>query len=366
MKQFYFLLLLLPVFVFAQETPAGKYTVDANYFYGNIIPHRKSIQHLITGHPDGVLLSFSQKTFGDKEWESAYGYPDFGLSFHYQDMINNTLGDMYGLYGHYSFYFFNRSLMFRLGQGVAYNTNPYDKETNFRNYAYGAHFMPSTYFLLNFTRQDLWHGLGFNAGLFFVHHSNASMIAPNTSTNTIAANVGLNYTFGKSAQNVYKPHVPDTINYKKMPVQFTIAVRGGVNESDIIGSGQYPYYAASFYATKRISRKSGFELGAEFFWPEYLKEFIHYQSVAFPELHVVGTTDYKKAGIFGGYELYINNFSLEGQVGYYVYSPYNSTGLLYERVGLKYYLSNRIFGSVGLKTHGAKAEVMECSIGVRL
>ena len=362
MKSLYYLLLLFPTLFFAQENPAGSYTVDANYFYGNIIPHRKSIQHLIISHPQGMVISFNKKTFGNKNWEQVYNFPDYGVSFHYQDMKNEALGDMYGLYGHYNFYFLNRNLMLRVGQGVAYNTNPYDKETNFRNYAYGMHFMPSTYFMLNYNRQNIWQGLGLQAGLIFIHHSNASMKSPNTSTNTLAVNVGLNYTFGKNT--IYEPKVADSI-YKE-PLHYNIIFRGGINQSDVIGSKQFPYYTLGGYIDKRISRKSGFQLGAEFFWPKYLKEYIHYMSIAYPEDPTDGSKDYRKLGVFGGYELFINSLSLEGQVGYYVYSPYNSTGLLYQRVGLKYHFCKMLSASVGLKTHGAKAEVMEFGLGIRI
>jgi len=364
MKAFFYLLLLFPILFFAQETPAGSYTVDANYFYGNIIPHRKSIQHLITGHPEGMVISFNRKTFGNKSWESAYNFPDYGVSFHYQNMRNEVLGNMYGVYGHYNFYFLQRQLMVRIGQGIAYNTNPYDKETNFRNYAYGQHFMPTTYFMLNYSRQDIWQGLGVQAGVLFIHHSNASMTSPNTSTNTLAVNVGLNYTFDKKQEQNYI-HIADDSVYKQ-PLHYNIIVRGGINQSDVIGTKRYPYLTLGGYIDKRISRKSGFQLGAEFFWPKYLKEYIRYMAIAYPEIPTSSTTDYRKLGIFGGYELYINRMSLEGQVGYYVYSPYNSTGKLYERVGLKYYFAKNISGFIGLKTHGAKAEVMEFGIGLRL
>jgi hypothetical protein len=362
MKLFY-ALLLFPFVLFAQEKPEGGYTVDANYFYGNIIPHRKSIQHLITAHPEGMVISFNKRTFGKKAWEQAYNFPDYGVSFHYQNMKNEALGNMYGLYGHYNFYFFNRKVVLRLGQGVAYNTNPYDRETNFRNYAYGVHFMPSTYFMLNYTKQNIWHGLGIQAGLIFIHHSNASMKSPNTSTNTFAANLGLNYTLDKKEGNTYNVTVDDSIY--KQPLHYNIVVRGGVNQSDVIGSNQYPYFTLGGYVDKRISRKSGLQAGAEFFWPKYLKEYIHYMSIAYPEIPLDGGTDYKKLGLFGGYELYINKMSLEGQVGYYVYSPYNSTGRLYQRVGIKYYACKNVFALVGLKTHGAKAEVLELGLGIR-
>ncbi len=364
MRHFYFLLLLLPVLLNAQETPNGKFSVDANYFYGNIIPHRKSIQHLITEHPVGMILSYDRKTFGDEKWQERYNYPDYGFSFHYQNMRNETLGDMYGLYGHYNFYFLNRHLMFRIGQGVAYNTNPYDKDTNFRNYAYGMHLMPSTYFILNLKKADIWKGLGVQAGMVFIHHSNASMKSPNTSTNTLGVNVGLNYTFGRSEEYRYVSET-DTIAYRE-PIKFSFTFKGGVNESDVIGSGQYPYYAVSGYVDKRWSRKSAFQLGAEVFWPEYLREYIRYKSIAFPEEHVDGGTDYRKVGLFIGHELFINSLSIEAQAGYYVYAPFDSTGMLYQRIGMKYYYTDKIFSTLGLKTHGAKAEVMELGIGIRL
>ncbi|WP_116786914.1 acyloxyacyl hydrolase [Flavobacterium psychrotrophum] len=366
MRQVTLFLLFFSYLLSAQQTPEGSYTVDANYFYGNIIPHRKSIQHLITAHPEGIIISFNRKTFGNHEWESTFNYPDYGASFHYQDMKNQALGEMFGLYGHYNFYFFNRCLMFRLGQGVAYNTNPYNKETNFRNYAYGEHLMPSTYFMLNYTKHDIIKGLGIQAGLIFVHHSNASMKSPNTSTNTLAVNAGVNYTFGRKPENVYHTIMHDTVYDYKQPLHYNIVFRGGVNQSDVIGSKQYPYYTIGGYIDKRISRKSGFQFGAEFFIPKYLKDYIRYMSVAYPETPTNPNTDYHKVGVFGGYELYINRMSLEGQVGYYVYEPYKSTGSLYQRVGMKYYFSKNIFGSVGLKTHGAKAEVMEFGIGYRL
>lgn len=366
MRQIHLFLLLFTCILAAQEQPTGSYTVDANYFYGNIIPHRESIRHLITGHPEGIVLGISKKTFGKYEWESAYNYPEYGLSFHYQDMTNPILGKMYGIYGHYSFFFLERNLMLRVGQGAAYNTNPYNRETNPQNYAYGAHLMPSTYFMLNYSRQNILKGIGIQAGLIFIHHSNASMKSPNTSTNTFAVNAGLNYTFDKKEENRYRRICYDTIFKYSQPVHFNFVARGGINQSDVIGTKQYPYYAFSAYADKRISRKSGFQLGAEFFIPKYEKEYIHYMSVAYPDTHTNPDTDYHKVGLFGGYELYINRMSFEAQVGYYIYQPFKNTGSLYQRIGLKYYATNNIFAGIGLKTHGAKAEVMELSIGYRL
>lgn len=367
MRNFYFAFLFVVSLVNAQEKREGKFSVDANYFYGNILPHSKSIYHLITSHPDGVMVGFNWRTFGEKEWQSAYNYPDYGASFHYQDMKNPSLGEMYGLYGHYNFYFLKRHLMFRSGVGIAHNTNPYDKETNFRNNAYGMSFMPSAYFMLNFQKADIWKGFGMQAGLTFIHYSNGSLKAPNTSTNTFAVNAGINYTFDKDSGSTYIRQVSDTvITFQNQPLRYNIVFRGGVCESDVIGTGQFPYYAASFYVDKRLGRKSAIQAGVDFFWPTYLKDFIAFKATSFPEEGLDPDTDYRKVGVVIGHELFINKLSVETQFGVYIYSPYKATGSHYSRVGMKYYIKDKIFSSLTLKSHGANAEVIELGVGVRL
>ena len=52
-------------------------TIDVNYFTGNIALHNDDILHLITGHPDGVIISWNKKTFGANAWEQRYNYPDY-------------------------------------------------------------------------------------------------------------------------------------------------------------------------------------------------------------------------------------------------------------------------------------------------
>ena len=48
--------------------------------------------------------------------------------FMYQDLKNEVLGNTFGFYGHFNFYFLKRRLMLRVGQGFVVATNPYDKK----------------------------------------------------------------------------------------------------------------------------------------------------------------------------------------------------------------------------------------------
>ncbi|MEO9513379.1 MAG: acyloxyacyl hydrolase [Flavobacteriaceae bacterium] len=366
MKQLlYVYILLCCSCVLSQQTEiSNKYVLDLSQFNGSILLHNTDISHLIKGHPGGFILGFNKKRFGSEAWESLFGYPDTGFTFAYQNMNNPTLGEHFGLYAHYNFYFFKRNLQFRIGQGIAYNTNPYDKNGNFRNNAYGSHLLSSTMMMLNYHKENLIAGFGFKAGISLLHYSNANFKAPNTSTNTMALNFG--FTYDLDGGQSYEYIEPDTNEKVTEPIQYNVAVRSGVNESDVINSGRYGFLIFSAYADKRLGRKSALQLGTDVFFSNFLKELIRYQSIAFPELNVDSDADFKRVGLFVGHELFINKMSMVAQLGYYIYYPFDFEGRMYNRVGLKRYFGKKVFGAITLKSHAAKAEALEFGIGMRL
>ena len=352
------------IIVFSQEAGVtNRYVLDVSPFYGSILLHNTDITHLIKEHPAGLILGFNRKTYGHQEWEELYNYPDVGYSFVYQDMNDATLGKNFGLYAHYNFYFFKRNMQLRVGQGIAYTTNPYNRADNFRNNAYGSHFMSSTYLMLNFHRENIFKGLGFKAGISVVHYSNANVKAPNTSTNTFALNAGLTYDLDGGLRQEYQ----SLSSREKMvdPIRYNLIFRTGVNESDVIGLGQHAFYIFSGYADKRLGRKSALQLGADVFFSNFLKDLIRYQAISFPEYGVREDDDYKRVGIFLGHELFINKMSVVAQLGYYVYYPFDFEGRVYNRVGMKRYFGKKVFGAVTLKSHGAAAEAVEFGVGIR-
>ncbi|NJX15917.1 acyloxyacyl hydrolase [Tamlana crocina] len=360
-----YMMLLVSVLVFSQEKQHNSY-VDVNYFYGNIALHNNEILHLIQGHPEGSIIGWNKKTYGFNEWEQRFNFPDYGVSFAYQDLKNEVLGNNYSLYAHYNFYFFKRNLMFRVGQGLAYNTNPYHKETNFKNVAFGSKFMSSTYVMLNYKKERLFDRLGLQAGFSLIHYSNANVKSPNNGTNSITFNVGLNYSLDDT-DLFYQDDLDKKADQEfSEPIKYNLVFRSGINESDVVGSGQFAMYVASAYADKRINKTSALQLGTDVFFSNFLKELIYYESVAFPEKEVSGDEDYKRVGVFAGHELFINKMSLLTQLGYYVYYPFDFEGRVYTRLGLKRYFGEKWFGTLSLKSHGAKAEGVEFGIGVRL
>jgi hypothetical protein len=366
MKQFFtYTLLVLTLFGFSQDKQHTSY-IDVNYFKGNIALHNNDILHLINGHPEGVILSWNKKTYGFEDWEQRYNYPDYGATFVYQNLKNEVLGNNMSLYAHYNFYFLNRNVMFRIGQGIGYTPKPYDRETNYRNIAFGTKMLSSTMMMLNYKKERIIDNFGLQAGFSLIHYSNANIKAPNASVNSITFNLGVTYNLD-DAEPAYVTNIADGKKEKfTQSIKYNVVFRGGVNESDVVGSGRFPFYIVSAYADKRINVKSALQFGTEVFFSNFLKELIYYQSVAELGENVSGSEDYKRVGVFAGHELFINKTSLETQFGYYVYYPFDFEGRIYSRIGLKRYINDKWFGALTLKTHGAKAEAVEIGIGVRL
>ncbi len=341
--------------------------IEINNLAGNILPHAPDLDHLITGHPTGSLITFSKKTHGNEEWHRVFNYPDYGGYYLYQDFKNDILGECFALGAHYNFYFLNRHLMFKIGEGIAMTTNPQDLVTNSKNNAFGSRILANTVMALNYKKENVIDKFGIQAGLIFTHFSNGRVKAPNSGINTYGINFGIVYNFEKDQSKRKIDTTAIRVSFRE-PIKYNFVLRTGVNESPIIGSGQKPFFHVGFYADKRLNRTSALQLGTDVFFTTYFKEFIKYKSVAYPEENLDPNTDYKRVGVFVGYELFINRISLEAQVGYYVYQPFKFDIPVYDRLGMKYYLGKqkKMFTGLSIKTHGFLAEALEFIVGVRL
>jgi len=351
----------------AQQNEIKPFFIEAEAFYGSIIEHNNEEAHLIREHPKGFILSYNRKTYGFNDWEGLYNYPDWGFTFAYQDMRTTTLGENYGLYGHFTWYFFNRHLSVGVGQGIAYNTNPYDPETNFKNNAYGSRLLSSTFLRVNFVKENLFKGFGVTAGMGILHYSNANFKAPNNSTNTFYLSTGIRYEYDHQSFPTLIPSDNWSSKFYAERIHYNAVFRTGLNEADVNGLGQHPFYTFSVFADKRLNYKSSIQVGVDVFFSLFLIDFIRYRAVVFPEDQLTGNEDYRRIGVFIGHEFRFTQLAFVSQVGYYVYWPYPFENRVYNRLGLKrYFFNDRFFGAVTLKAHYAKAEAVEFGIGIRL
>ncbi|MGB2386554.1 MAG: acyloxyacyl hydrolase, partial [Flavobacteriaceae bacterium] len=229
--------------------------------------------------------------------------------------------------------------------------------------AFGSDLLSGTYLMLNYVRPQIFGPVGVQAGATLLHLSNANIKAPNTSINSVTFNVGLTAALDDNIKTKEIEIFEKDINKK---IRFGFIFRTGINQSDVVGTPQFPFYIFSAFAEKRLNPKSLIMIGSEYFNSKFLKEYIYYQSVAYPENNIDHDLDYKRIGVYVGHELLFGRFSVQTQLGYYVYSPFDFEGRVYNRIGMKHYLSSKWFVSATLKSHAAKAEALEFSFGIRL
>ncbi len=83
--------------------------------------------------------------------------------------------------------------------------------------------------------------------------------------------------------------------------------------------------------------------------------------------HTQGTgPSVPKTGVFAGHELLFGRLAFVAHPGFYGYDPHKFNTAYYERLGLNYHFTARLFGAIDVNVHRAVADVMEFSRGEAL
>lgn len=354
------LTICIPFILYSQENE-DKYTYSAggNIFKGFIYRHTKSIGHLITEHPTGFELYAYKSTFGNREWQSLYNYPDIGVSLIMVDYKNLELGRSFAALIYNDIYLTSHSksnhLKLKIGGGLAYHTNHYDEYTNPRNNILSTDF--SYALQMRFEYGVAIKEWKLTSALTLNHFSNASIKKPNKGVNVPSVSVGISRKI--SNYNLeYQKTEPVSFD-RKMHLNVTLAT--GLTSTDVARDRNFMSYNLSVYVDKRISRRSIINTGVDFFANYAVKEFIQY------DFNIEGSPpDFKRIGLVAGHEFFMGKTAILIQMGYYVYRPYSHDSMLYQRYGLKYFISDKFFTSIYLKAHNGNAEMAEWALGFRL
>ena len=346
--------------------PASTYTTGANTFKGFIMMHDHTMGHLIREHPVGFEIFINQNTYGDKLWHKLYNYPDVGFSLAYFDFKIRELGKIFASTVYLDFYARRgrrSDVIFKIGAGLGFSTNPYERETNNKNNVVGS--------TVTFTMQGR---LGYNykindrlkltSALSLTHFSNGAFQMPNKGINIISANLGFSYLLADHSRSEFRERPVGDIDHKDedKKLHYNISVFAGVREIIPIGGKKYPFINTVLYLDKKLNKKSALLLGADFFYSWAVKQEIKTAR----ELEEGENPDFKRAGITFGHELFVSKVSLLTQLGVYIYRPFKSGEPIYQRYGLKYYFNDKVFSGVFLRAHYGVAQNVEWGLGIRL
>lgn len=348
-----FLLLIFFVKNFGQTVQE---IYQINTAYGSVFEHRNDIAHLITEHPILYQLSYSKTSDTLSAWKKHLNFPDIGISMIHQKFGNEMLGNLTGLTYFTNFYLLNRNatnqINLELGLGIAYTDSPMDPENNNQNNVLSSNLVYHQYLKCQYRRPFIFKRFGLQTGLTFTHFSNASFKSPNLGINSLFFNIGLNYMVQES-KIVYPKKIKSMKFLKKQPLKYFISAKLGWHEV-YSGLGSKPIYSLSAFVAKPYKTFSDFQLGLDYYNSQSEKQYAEFQYIAgFNNAKKI--YDHQQIGIFAGYKQYFDKFSLDAQIGYYLYNPLNLNMAVYEKITFHYKLDDKFKLGLGIKIHNFRA-----------
>jgi len=361
--------LLCSSFVHAQVDSSSQWCVSVSPHAGFIVPHNKSITHLIQGHSTGIHVYAFHAVDGSKYWHYAYNRPEQGVDFTFTNTGNpQQLGQQYA-----ASYLLNLPLNRRpvgnqdfeishsgyrhwlgLGIGLGYATKYWDLETNHQAAVLGSH-VNVALSLQYSMRIAIFRSSELRAGIRLTHFSNGAYQLPNLGTNN--AGLFLSYAMGRSKHLELNPFPePSRERYR-----ISMGVVSGLKEIPPPTGRKYAAFVLSCLAERRVSYKSAFGFGVDWFYDSSLRPLVQQRT-----REVVGPASVMQLGVVMSYSLFFDRFSLKMQQGYYLADAFRLNGSLYHRVGLRYDVGANFYAQLTLKTHFAKADYGELGIGYLL
>lgn len=358
------------------QPPEFAYNIVSRTEYGFLIPHRPGMRHLVQGHVSTFELGYEIATRGRKEWEYLYNYPEYGVALYYANLGNKeVLGQAIGFipYINYPLYKTDKfSLKLRTGAGMAWVTQPFKQEENHKNIAIGSP-LNSLVTFLGEAEYRLTQGLSVSTGLTFNHLSNSAAVTPNLGLNVPSVHLSLKGHFNTNA--VYgKPVIDESTQlsalvddpyplseFKKAHNYFVLA-NIGYKEIYPPEGPKYLASALSFLYRYQYCRKAALTLGADVFYSTSIEPRYNLEN----EDQIENQLQILQPGISFGYTQNMGKIDIYLTEGIYLYSKYKGDGLIYTRLGVRYFINEQWLAAIALKAHAAKADYFEYTIGYRL
>ena len=327
--------------------------VESNYWFEEKMPY-------------SFQINWHKSNYENEKSLNIFGYSDFGATFLYHDFRDETLGKNYSVYAFMEYYLWHPAhrlqLSFRLSQGIAYNTSPYDKDDNPKNKLFGSHFLFPIDLALYLKYPKIYNRWGLQLGLAVFHYSNGNLNSPNYGANIPSLTLGVNYDFRNTKHRFEKK----SLEFDKK-WNFLAFMRFGMNKSDYYGSDIYPFLIPGFQVEKHLNFRHKINAGVELFLSWFLQEQIRYEYYSVPEKQMTEIYDFKRVGVYLSHEFYYEKIGLLFTAGYYVYYPYKFETRFYNRLGTKFYINKKWTALCSLKVHDiSRAEAVELGLMYKL
>jgi hypothetical protein len=334
--------------------------------YGFLASHHLELD-VFQSHFPAFEFSIQRATWGKSHWEVLYAYPDIGISFWYSPLGGfDELGAAFALYPFINFPLVrgqSQSLNFRLGIGLGYLTRYFNRLDNFRNFAIGSpiNFAGSLY--LEY-RREISRRITLSGGLGLTHFSNGATRTPNYGLNIVTATLGVAIHLTRPNPRLNKMILPELYTFEfdgKRQLDFDAGIAIAYKDMRQQYGESFLVYIIYANLLKQVSWKSKFGIGVDLTYDASDKFIIDWEGGSYR-----GTYQFVKAGVNAAYQLLIGDLSFVFNFGAYLSGLERSEGTIYQRLTMRYMVTDHLFASLILNSNWGRAEYVGVGIGYSL
>lgn len=348
--------------VYAQNSPVKLQNsyLALSTLAGKLIPHSDTLRPLGNVYVLGTRLTWANQVKRDKQWHAFHGFPHVGISLIYIDLgdskrLGYALG-MQPLIKYIPISSKNLSVNIDIGLGIAYLTKKYSGINNQENVAISTH--------LNY-----WGTLGISSGIkinsklklqagFETNHfSNGAIRKPNYGLNLWAFTLGMSYAISDEARRVIEMNESKSTN----PTNPHLAIGVGLGVKETGGAGG-PVYLPLTLSGQYIIPKNGFysiTFGLDVFHDKSTRFHRELRHLAY-----TSPNDDWQIGAASGIILPLERLSFYAMLGTYLYNPNPRLPGVYQKIGVRYLLTECLQIQTELKTHLNTADHVEMGLVV--
>ena len=362
-------LLLISSLVMSQaHSPKTKHNLNAEFkiHYGFLWSHHLELDRFQAHYP-AFEFSIQKQTWGKHRWESEYAYPLIGLSVWYSSLGSfEEIGSAIAVYPFINFPLVRddvQSFNFRLGLGLGYLSNHFDRLDNYKNFAIGSHLNVAGSLFFEYRRK--WGRIvTLSTGFGLTHFSNGSIKTPNYGLNILTANIGVSAFIGrpnpKGSRKVFPELYPFEFDGRRyLEVNFTFSM-GTKDMSQQLGQ-RFMVYLFTANLMKRVSYKSKVGIGLDLSYDASDKAILEWRGQP-----VENEWQVLRPGVNIAYELMISRLSFLFQYGFHLAGKERKEGDMYQRLTIKFLVTRNIFANIALNSHFGKADYIAFGLGYKL